>query len=134
MNAVTVVDELADKLDAITGLRVYRFPVDQVVAPAAIFGYPDIEFDHSYGRGVDRMTVPVMVLIDRTWDRSTYERFSDLTAGSGAGSIKQAIQAGPNVAYSTARASSVAFSAVSAAGLEYWAATFSVDVTGPGSS
>jgi len=133
VNVVDIADELADKLEVISGLRVYRFLPDQVSAPAAIVGYPQtIDFDTSYGRGVDMITMPVYVLIDRTWDRSTAERFSGLTAGSGASSVKAALEAKPNLVYSTARVRQADFSVITVSGLFYWVATFLVDITGSG--
>lgn len=133
MNVATVAAELADKIDGITGLRVYPYPPDALAAPAAIIGYPDsIDFDMTWGRGVDSMTIPVYLVVDRNWDRATYTRIADFTAGTGSSSLKALLQTKPNVAYSTARVRSISHSVIAVAGLEYWVATFLVDITGPG--
>lgn len=133
MNVATVAAELADKIDGITGLRVYPYPPDSVTAPAAIIGYPDsIDFDQTYGRGLDSMTIPVYLVIDRNWDRATYERMAAFTAGTGASSLKALLQTKPNVAYATARVRSITHTVIVVAGLEYWVATFLVDITGSG--
>lgn len=136
MNERDVAEELADKLATITDpeLRVYSFPPDALEAPAAVVGFPEtITFDVAMGRGVDRMVVPIFVVIARTWDRSSAEQFGNLTAGSGPNSIKQAVQTKPHVAFDTARVTSADRTVISVAGIEFWAATFLVDITGSGS-
>ncbi|HKY77453.1 MAG TPA: hypothetical protein VJS45_14995, partial [Acidimicrobiia bacterium] len=136
VNERLVAAELAASLETISDpdLRVYPFPPDQLAAPAAIVGFPElIEFDVSAGRGVDRMTIPIYVVIDRTWDRSSADQFANLTAGSGPNSVKQVVQTKPHSAFSTARVRSVDRSVISVAGVEFWAATFLVDITGSGS-
>ena len=135
MNERDVAEELAAKLATITNpeLRVYPFPPDNLASPAAVVGFPEtIQYDVSAQRGVDRMVIPVYVVIDRTWDRSSADQFANLTAGTGANSVKQAIQTRPHTSFSTARVRSVDRSVISVAGVEYWAATFLVDITGPG--
>jgi hypothetical protein len=135
MNERAVAAELATKLETIADpqLRVYPYPPDSLAAPAAVVGFPEtIQYDLSARRGSDRMIIPVYVLIDRTWDRSSAEQFANLTAGAGANSVKQALQTKPHTAFSTARVASCDRSVVLVAGVEYWAATFLVDITGPG--
>lgn len=133
MNVFTVAAELKAKLDTISGIRAHEYPPDAVVAPAAIVGYPQaIEFDLSAGRGQDKLVVPIFVLVDRTWDRASAEQFGDLTAGSGARSVKQVIQTRPHTAFSAARVRTVSFSVIAVASIEYWCATFLVDIFGSG--
>lgn len=133
MNISSVSAELVTKLASLTGLRAYAFPPDALTPPTAIIGYPEsIAFDGTFNRGMDRMTVPVYLVLDRNWDRATAQGFSDYTAGAGASSFKQLLETGPHTAFSTARVMSCSFSVISVAGVEYWAATFMVDITGPG--
>lgn len=133
MNPASVMAELADKLDGVTGLRVYPFPPDVAPPPCAIVGYPNsITFDVSGARGTDRMQVPVFVLVDRNWDRATTGKLSDYMAGAGASSIKQLVQTRPHTAFSTARVASITLGVIVVAAVELWAATFLVDITGPG--
>lgn len=135
MNVATVADEVATKLETISDpeLRVYPFPPDQLAAPAAIVGYPEtINFDISGSRGQDHIVLPVFVVVPRTWDRSSAEQFANLTAGSGANSLKQVIQTKPHTSFSVARVRTIDFTVISVAGVEYWAATFLVDIYGPG--
>lgn len=136
MNISSVMAELASKLTALTastGLRVFAFPPDAVHPPAAIVGYPqDITFDASLARGVDRMTVPLYLLVDRNWDATTTEQLSGYLAGAGAASLKALVQTKPHTAFSTARVRSATLDVITVAGVEMWAATLLVDITGPG--
>lgn len=134
MNVATVAAELAADFSGVTGLRVYPYPPDGLAAPALIVGYPDtIEFDQTMGRGGDLITFPVYLVVDRNWDRASAEQFAAYTAGSGASSVKALIEAGSHTAFGAARVRSCSFSVIAVAGVEYWVATFLVDIYGTGS-
>ena len=134
VNVFDVAEELAALLDDITGLRVYPFPPDALVTPCAIIGYPDtIDFDLTLKRGGDSMVLPVYLVVDRNWDRATAEQFAGFTDSAGTSSIKQKIESATPTDYGAARVRSVTFSVISVAGLEYWVATFLVDIYGSGS-
>lgn len=56
MNLGEVMDEIGDRLDTIAGLRVYRFPPDNVQPPAAVVTYPDSYMYHqTFRNGMDRI-------------------------------------------------------------------------------
>lgn len=79
-----VMDEVGDRLDTIPGLRVYRYPADSVAPPAAVVTYPlEYRFDEAYTRGMDRMSLPVVVLVGKVSDRASRNRLSDLFDRSG---------------------------------------------------
>lgn len=133
MDLGAVMDEMATKLDTIAGLRISAFPADQVSVPAAVVGWPEtLSFDTTMGRGVDMLTFPVFVLVGKTWDRTTRDLLSGYCDGTGAGSVKVALQAKPNTAYASLRVTSAEFNVVTVAGVDYMAAVFSVDVYGTG--
>ena len=134
MNVFDVAEELAGVIDDITGLRVYPFPPDALATPCAIIGYPDtIDFDLTMRRGGDMLTLPVYLVVDRSWDRASAEQFAGYTDSAGSQSIKQKIESATGTDYGAARVASVSFSVISVAGLEYWVATFLVNVYGTGS-
>lgn len=134
MNVFDVAEELAALIDDITGLRVYPFPPDALATPCAIIGYPEtIDFDLTMKRGGDSMVLPVYLVVDRNWDRSSAEQFGGFTASSGTKSIKAKIESATGTDYGAARVRSCSFSVISVAGLEYWVATFLVDIYGTGS-
>lgn len=131
MNLASVMAALATELDKIDGLRVYGWPADQVAAPAAVVGYPSTySFDQTFGRGSDRMTIPVFVLVGRVDDRTARDVLGAYVDGSGAKSVKAKVEAGSYSAMDSVRVVDVEFLAVSVGGVEYLAAEFSVDVFG----
>lgn len=84
MNFADVMDEIGDRLETVGGLRVYRYPADNVQPPCAEITYPEeYLFDETYGRGSDRMTIPVTLMVGRVSDRSARDRLAALVARSG---------------------------------------------------
>lgn len=134
MNVTAVMDELAAELDTIAGLRVFAFPPDNVPAPAAVVGYPEtVTYDVTMGRGVDQIDFPIYVLVGRLTDRTSRDALGAYLNGSGASSIKAVLLAGkPWVAMSSVRVASATIEVITMAGVDYLAATFTVNVYGPG--
>lgn len=131
MNLASVMAALATEVAKISGLRVYAYPADNVQAPAAVVGYPETyEFDQTYGRGSDRMTVPVFVMVGRVDDRTARDALGAYVDGSGSSSVKAKVEAGTYTAMDSVRVTDVQFLAVTVAGVDYLAAQFSIDVFG----
>jgi hypothetical protein len=128
-----VMDEVADQLDTIAGLRVFAFPPDSLTPPAAIVSYPDeIVYDATYGRGMDRLTLPVVVVVGRLSDRATKGLLTDYTDGTGGGSIKAVVEAGTYTAFDTVRVTRAEFDAIRIGSTDYLAGMFDLDVAGQG--
>lgn len=91
-----VMQEIADRLDTIDGLRVYGYPADQIQPPAAAVTYPEsVDFDSTFQRGMDRIPdLPVIVLVAKPWDRSTRDQIAAYIDGSGASSVKAVLENG----------------------------------------
>lgn len=133
MNLQTVMAQVATQLDTIGGLRVYGFPPDSLLPPAAVVSFPeDLTYDQTYQRGVDRMTLPVVVVVGKPNDRSTVERLGKYADGSGPASVKAVVEAGTYTAFDEARVMSVEFDVVTIGGTDYMAALFSLDIAGRG--
>lgn len=129
-----VMDELATQLDTIAGLRVFAYPPDSLVPPAAVVSYPnEYQFDNTYGRGSDVMHLPVMVVVGKTTDRVTRNLLSVYVDGSGAKSVKAVLEAGTYTAFEVVHVASVAFDVVQIGGTDYLNAEFSLEITGSGS-
>lgn len=134
MNLADVMDQIGDQLDTITGLRVYRYPPDRVQPPAAVVTYPDTyTYDSTYGRGMDRMTVPVIVMVGRVSDRASRDQLGPYLDGAGPRSVKAVVEAGSYTAFDSARVMSVEFDIVQLANVDHVAATLSIDIAGEGS-
>ncbi len=133
MDLADVMDQVGDQLDTIDGLRVSRFPPDQVIPPAAVVTYPeDLTFDATYQRGADTMLLPVIVVVGKVSDRASRDQLAKYCAGSGPESVKAVVEAGTYTAFDSARVQSAEFDILKIAGVEYVGATFTLDITGNG--
>ncbi len=136
MDLAGVMDEIAVALRTIPALteRTYAWPVASVVPPAAIVSYPDsIDWDRTYSRGSDRYTgLPVVIVEANPTDRATRDRIAAYCAGSGASSVKAAIQSGTYTKCGKPRVTKASFDTYTIGGNPYMVAIFELDITGPG--
>ena len=133
MNLADVMDEVGDQLDTIEGLRVFRYPPDLVVAPAAVVTYPaEYLYDATYGRGSDTMDLRVIVLVGKVSDRKSRDLIAAYVNGSGPASVKAVLEAGEYTAFDTVRVEGVEFDVIKVAAVEHLAASFTLDITGTG--
>lgn len=128
-----VMDAIGTRLVGVTGLRVYDYAADAAAPPAAIVGMPEqpIEYDATMGRGADRVVIPVLVVVGKVSDRSARDALSGYLAGSGASSIKAAIEGGNSDlggAAQTVRVQTARVDVVTIAAVDYLGATFDVEV------
>lgn len=134
MDLGLVMQEIADRLDTIAGLRVSAYPAGNVTPPAAMVLFPDeIDYDQTYGRGMDRMTLPVLVIDGVPTERQTRDRIAAYAAGSGAASVKAVLESGTYTQFHTVVVTRVEFPAATIGGQDYAAAMFDLDITGQGS-
>ena len=135
MNLANVMEAISDRLDTIAGLRCFAYPPGTVTPPAAIVSYPeDITFDETYGRGMDRMSLPVVLVVGKVSDRTARDRLGAYCNGTGASSVKAVLESGTYSAFHTVRVASIEFDVVSIAGVDYIAALFTLDIAGSGTS
>lgn len=92
MNVVEVMDEIGDALEAIPGLHVWPYPVDQVSPPAAIVQFPTVNYDQAFQRGLDRWDGGIVVLVSRVWDKAARDNLSKYVDGSGSTSVHAALK------------------------------------------
>ena len=85
-------DGLKTRLETITGLRAYDLIPDTVTPPAAVVGQLDFTFDIDNARGLDQAQVDVLVIVQRFSERSGQNLLDQYLSGSGASSIKAAIE------------------------------------------
>lgn len=130
LEAVTV--ELETALGGIASLRVATVG-DKVVPPAAFITYPaTIEFDATYDRGSDTMELQAVVVVGRTVARETRSALAAYCAGSGAASVKAALESYAYTAAEVVTVSHVDFDVQAVAGVDYMAAIFTINITGQG--
>jgi hypothetical protein len=131
MNVGSVMDGLGVRLATITGLRVTDFNADSVSVPAAVCSLPDVvTYDSTFARGCDEATFPVHVLVGKVSDRAARDALVLYMNGTGGSSVKTAIEADISLggAAQTTRVTEVKPSTMTVGGVEYMAATFSVEV------
>lgn len=134
MNLAAVMQAISDRLDTIGGLRCFAYPAPKVNPPAAVVSYPDeITFDETYGRGMDQMTLPVVVVVGKVSDRAARDQIAAYCNGSGASSVKQVLESGTYTAFDVVRVTGVKFDIATIAAVDYLAAVFELDITGHGS-
>lgn len=135
MNLGDVMDEVAGRLRAIPQLRVHPYPADSVNPPAAVVAWPErYDFDETYGRGSDRMTLPLLVVVSRVPDRAARDQLSRFCDGAGPASVKAALETGEAMSFDSVRVTRIEFDVVRIAENDYIAATFMLDIFGPGSA
>lgn len=134
MDINAVMEEVAEQLDTIDGLRVHTEPPGTVNPPAAVLVFPDITFDATYGRGMDRLSLPVVLVISKAVSRVSRKQVTPYVSGSGPKSIKAVIEAGDYDSFDTVRVESVEFAVAPIGAVDYLTATFSLDIAGQGAA
>lgn len=126
-NLSAVMDQIGTALGTVTGLRVFDFPPKSAQPPFAFVDMPEaVDFDLSYGRENDRMTINVVVCVADVVDRAVRDQIASYAAGSGSLSIRAALDAA--TIGDSARCTDVQFRPVSLAGTLYFGAIFALDV------
>ena len=127
-----VMDAIGARLVGVTGLRVYDYAADAASPPAAIVALPEmVEYDVVAGRGADRVVIPVTVLVGRVSDRAARDQLAQYVSGTGASSVKTAIEGGTGdlgaVAH-TVRVTEARIDVVTIGAVDYLGASFDVEV------
>lgn len=137
MNLSQVCAELADRAKLIDGLSCLPYPQGTVTPPALVLLNPtpgNLVYDATYGRGMDRMTLPVIVVAGRSNDLAAHEAIRGYLDGSGPRSIKQVLESGTYTSLHTIRVSTGGVDGVVMAGVEYLAGLLELDIAGQGSA
>lgn len=87
-----ICDGLAANLASIPGYVVYPTIPGAIATPCAVVGEPEINYDQSFGRGVDVYELPVLVLVSRADEDSGRAALHDAMDPSGVTSVKAAVQ------------------------------------------
>lgn len=129
----TVLAEIAGRLDTIDRLNVFPFWAKKVPVPGVTVGLPErIEFDQTYGRGLDKMTVPIIVMVGMVSDRSSAKELGAYMDGSGARSFKAVLDADGWESCDSVIVVECAPDTYSSGGVILLGAEFKVDVFGEG--
>jgi hypothetical protein len=123
---------LKANLEAIKGMRVYDLIPSVPVAPAAVVGQLDFTFDLNNARGLDQANLDVVVLVQRFTERTGQNDLDKYLAGSGAYSIKAAIESDLTLggACNTLRVTSAEAGSYAAGDIEYLSYRYRLTVWG----
>lgn len=82
---------LKNRLTTIS-VRSYDSIPSIITPPCAVVGQLDMTFDSAMGRGMDEASIEIDVIVPRMSERAGQKKLDDFLAGSGAGSVKAAIE------------------------------------------
>lgn len=83
---------LATNLATVSGLRTSAYIPDNLTPPIAVVAPDTITFDQTFGRGQDRYTFTVEVVVGRATDRASQSLMDTYCDPNGSKSIKAAIE------------------------------------------
>lgn len=137
MDVADVMAEIGSKLETIDGLRVFPYDVAKIPPPGAVVALPEsVDFDATYGRGSDEMTIPVFVMVARTDSRSAHLELGAYLNGSGTKSVKAVVDSTNSNTYTACDTVTVTRAEpgyYTSGGVEMLGAEFTVHITGTGS-
>jgi hypothetical protein len=131
LNVGSVMDGLGVRLGTIANLNLYDYIPDSISVPAAVVGLPDpLVYDSTMARGSDQATFPVHLLVGKVSDRASRDALVLYMNGTGASSVKVAIEADVTLggAAQSTRVTDVKAQTMAVGAIEYLAASFSIDV------
>jgi hypothetical protein len=137
MNLADVMNEVATQLGTIDALEVVAYPDGQVNPPCAVVAMPSqYTFDDTYGRGADRMTLPVVLLVSGNDPETARDSLGAYCDGSGDSSLKAVLEAADAgyTAFDSVRVTGIVFDIYTYGGTEFPAAIFDLDIYGSGSA
>ena len=125
-------DGLKTNLQTITGLRCYDVIPVSANVPSAIVGQLALFFDQTAQRGLDRATVEIIVIASRMVERSGQDTLDMLLAGTGAGSVKTAIESDKTLGgtVSTLQVTTATPGQVTIGSIDYLGYNYSVEIYG----
>lgn len=126
--------ELTAALKTVAGLNVPEWGVQRVHPPAALISLPDrITYDETYQRGTDKYEdVQVIVLVAHPTKPEARREIATYADGSGATSVKQAIEAHTYTSCTEPHVAWAEFRDVTYADTPYLACIFHLEISGKG--
>lgn len=129
LELAAVMTALADRLDTIPGLHLYKGWPDKVISPAAIVAFPEsVTYDTTYRRGADTFDIPVVLAL--RMDPAELADVSPFVTGAGASSIKGVLESGVYAGFGKPHVRDAQFDVAPFAGVRHLVAVFGVTVTG----
>lgn len=91
-----VATEITERLGTIPKLNGFPYWIKKVPVPGFTVGLPElIEYDQTYGRGLDKITFPILVLVGQVSSAQSARDLEAYMDGSGARSFRAVMDAEP---------------------------------------
>lgn len=90
LNAIAL--GLAANVTPVEGINALDYVPDALPEPVFMVGEIDIDFDKTFSRGSDELTITCRVLVARGDDQGGQQTLRDFMAGGGVYSVKKAIE------------------------------------------
>jgi len=97
MDLTAVRAGLAANAATIAGLRTFDYVPDKAAPPTFFVGEVNGTFDSAFGRGLDELAVTCRLLVAYADDRAGQRKLDGYLVGSGALSIKAALESAPTL-------------------------------------
>lgn len=124
---------LTDAVKGVGDIHAYDFWPERISTPAVFLGWPAVgTYDSTYSRGMDEMTVPLLIVIGKVEARNAARQLSEYVDGGGPRSVKAAVESAPKTAWDVARVASWTSDVASVAGVRYLAVEFMINIYGKG--
>lgn len=83
---------LATRLDLLPNVQANRSPIDAINPPTAIVGEVTVDYDLSFGRGVDSLEIRVRLYVSRADAEDGVVTLDGYMSGSGPSSVKATVE------------------------------------------
>lgn len=133
MNLNEAVDQIAARLDAMPGYKIFPYPPESITPPCLIVSYPDqVEYDLTNGRGTDQVKgLVISAVVGKVTSLAARRKVMALASG-GTNGIKSLIESQPFPAFDDVQVTTAQFDEVTIADVDYITVTFTCDITGRG--
>jgi hypothetical protein len=114
-------------------LNGFHYTVGKVPVPGFTVGPPElIDYDQTYGRGYDKITLPIIFLVGKNDSRSAASQLDAYLDGDGPRSVKAALEAHEFTTCDDVRVVKAVPATYTSGGVDLLGAEFTVDVYGTG--
>lgn len=125
--------EVASVLGTIPQLNTFPYWAKKVPVPGVTVGLPElIEYDQTYGRGLDKMRLPILVMVGMVSDRSSAKQLGAYMDGEGPRSFKAVLNGHTWESCDDVMVAACEPDTYSSGGVILLGAEFTVDVFGQG--
>lgn len=125
-------EEIAARLQGWQGLRASAWPMPQVQVPAIVVTLYPVNYDQTYGRGMDTLMGQLLLFVGPPNDRSSHERLDAYLSGAGDHSIKQRLETGEYSSFNTVKAVNADSDVATVAGKDLLVGLISIEISGSG--